>query len=481
MFGQPGGENPSDRASCEHTFVARFARILYPCTRVELSHGDGHFLAGFLEAEGSFGIRLNNGGQSWQCSMSLKLRDDDAELLVSLSRLTGLGRLSSVPARATSNPQVVWQIVSHAECMRLAELLREFPLHGRKRREAATWSEAVRALADHPRPEYLPYARKQLQGLRRYVDPGRRNPEAVVVPASAVAPYLGGFFTGEGHLLLSRKDCRVAVRVREDDRPLLEALAAITGLGSIYLSRAYGSSQPSAAWVIRRRDQLKPAVEVLDHAGLRGRKLREYEVWREAALEFGKPAPRRSKRLVEQAATKLAETRAYRGANCSLVHTDRHEEQRRALVEVLRESARASDGLLTAATYARGRASNPRWPTRNTIASTFGSWAAALTAAGLSHRCSGRARWGAACLPQEFTDDELWQRRHAREQVLEAVAEVAVDRTSDRAPTVHDYLAHRAANDRSLPCLSRLYDLFPSGWWSVLRQAGLPARPPRRA
>ena len=42
---------------------------------------DGHALAGFIEAEGSFSIAANNGGRSWLCGMSLNQRADDADLL----------------------------------------------------------------------------------------------------------------------------------------------------------------------------------------------------------------------------------------------------------------------------------------------------------------------------------------------------------------------------------------------------------------
>src|SRR2546423_15128881 len=80
----------SARPAGEHTFVIEGSGP---------SPVDGHFLAGFLEAEGSFGLRPNNGGQSWQCAMSLNLRDDDVEILAELLHLTGLGRLNRVPAR----------------------------------------------------------------------------------------------------------------------------------------------------------------------------------------------------------------------------------------------------------------------------------------------------------------------------------------------------------------------------------------------
>src|SRR4051794_27594043 len=89
----------------EHTFVARPGARLLSSMAVKsaapLAPADGHFLAGFLEAEASFGLGSNNGGQGWQAWLSLNLRDDDAGLLVDLARITALGVLTPVPARRT--------------------------------------------------------------------------------------------------------------------------------------------------------------------------------------------------------------------------------------------------------------------------------------------------------------------------------------------------------------------------------------------
>src|SRR3954453_15045862 len=289
-------------------FVRHSTRPFEPATPAPpLSTGDRHFIAGFLDAEGSFDIRPNNGGQNWQCWMSLALRDDDTEILVALRQLTSLGRLFQAPARGTSKPQTVWKIASHAECLRLAELLRGFPLRGRKRREFEIWCEAVHDLVEGPSPTSLPLAYAEIRELRRYVDPQRRSTKPVELSEDAAGPYLGGFFTGEGHLSISRRRARTMVRVREDDRPLLEAFLRSTGLGTVYVTPPYRNPNPAAVWIVHRADQLPSAVEVLEHAGLRGRKLREFEVWREAALEAAKPAVRRSDSLLDTAAARLKE------------------------------------------------------------------------------------------------------------------------------------------------------------------------------
>src|SRR4051794_10019973 len=97
-----------------------------------LGRADAEWLAGFLDAEGCFQIHPNNGGRSWSCSLTLALRDDDARLLVELSNETGLGTLRALAARGSSKPQIDWRIQDKFGCARLARILTQYPLRGRK-------------------------------------------------------------------------------------------------------------------------------------------------------------------------------------------------------------------------------------------------------------------------------------------------------------------------------------------------------------
>src|SRR3954447_20445743 len=124
---------------------------------------DGHFLAGFIEAEGCFQITANNGGAAWACVFTLGLRDDDAELLVELHALTGLGHLRPKPAFGTSMPQILWTIQRRSDCLRLAEILEQFPLRGRKSMEAEVWTRAVRELEHNPNPAGLPQLASEIR------------------------------------------------------------------------------------------------------------------------------------------------------------------------------------------------------------------------------------------------------------------------------------------------------------------------------
>jgi hypothetical protein len=437
-----------------------------------LSAAEGHFLAGLIDAESSFTITPNNGGQNWSCSITVNLRDDDADVLVELQRLTGLGRLYAIPGRRTSRPQVAWRIQSRLECHRLATLLERFPLRGRKRLELAVWKRALHELTEDPRSPALPNLAAEIRALRRYVNPSEATTDDHSL-GDGLIEYLGGFFTGEGCLLLSPSQCRTVVKLRDDDRALLEQVLTATGLGRIYPHPARGGTRPSVSWIVLRADELRPMVHLLEQAGLRGRKQREFVPWRRAALEFAAAKDERRRRdplLIEQACADLKEARAYHGPSTAIVSTPLRERHAQAYLTVLRAAAGSTDGALTSTDYEAMRARNPDWPTRNTITRAFGAWAAALDAAGLSDRCSRRAHASREHPPAVWPGFES-RRRAAQARVLDAVWELARDLR--RPPRIHEFLHKRAVADRSLPTLGTLYRILPDGWASVLDAASL--------
>lgn len=329
-----------------------------------LAAQDGHFVAGFIDAEGCFRIRANNGGAAWACTFGLALRDDDADLLVELQTLTGLGHLRLVPARGTSMPQVLWTIQRRSDCLRLAEILEQFPLRGRKRMEAETWTRAVRELNRDPNPERLPQLASEIRSLKRYVNPVS-TPRTPSRFDDDLASYFGGFFTGEGHLYLGGGTCRVVTRLRDDDRPLLGDLAAATGLGQLYPSPRCGRTAPSVAWLIHRRDQLADAVSLLERAGLRGRKAKEFALWRPAALELAAAHAQRrrpQKSVVSDAAAAVHDARRYRPGSDAPAPYHR-ERQAERCVEALRATAQETPGALTVTAYSALRKAHRTGPT----------------------------------------------------------------------------------------------------------------------
>jgi LAGLIDADG endonuclease len=353
---------------------------------------DGHALAGFVEAEASFGIRPNNGGRSWVCHMTLTQRDDDADMLVDIARVTGLGRLSRRPAQRKSRPQVCWAVQSKLECRRLVDLLKRYPLRGRKGREFAVWASAVvewtesrygasgatthRALRAHA---------EQLRELRRYVD---RSDERTASSAGAdgLTAFFGGFFTGEGSFSLDGRAV-ACIHVRADDADLLRTFHERFDLGRMSLATPVGLN-PSVKWTVGRRAELPRAIALFDAAVLRGRKRREFDAWRIGAAEYARGRDR-DNTVVAAARAALQEARSYVEREIVLPTVSGQD----AYVAVLRTLATEEPvGKLTATAYERARERHPEWPTRNTIAALFGGWACALEAAGLGSRVTDRAR-----------------------------------------------------------------------------------------
>jgi hypothetical protein len=368
----------------------------------QVTRFDGHALAGFVDAEACFSIQPNNRGRTWACAMTVAVRLDDGDVLADLARSTGLGRLQTKPSYRGSRPQAVWQINSKRECAELTRVLRRFPLRARKRRDFDIWARAV------DRWSAVPYAMERdlafhaamtadaasIRRVRRYVD---RPPPALAGAPPDLRAYLGGFFSGEGCFTLAALQPRAVIKLRRDDRSILELFAAHFALGKVREQAAYGNPNPSATWLICATDELAAAVHLFETAQLRGRKRREFEVWREAAHEraFAKIGGRRWERSrIQRVAERLAELRVYRqpqDAISTASRRDAERDARRAYVGVLRSFAHETDGALTCTAYAHARSRHHEWPTRNTITLAFGSWAEALRAAGLGSRGSAWA------------------------------------------------------------------------------------------
>jgi hypothetical protein len=362
-------------------------------TKIRETIEDGERPAGFIEAESSFGIRQNNEGRSWVCGMTLTQRADDADMLLDIVRVTGLGRVYRVAARRSSRPQVCWSVQSKLECRRLVELLRRYPLRGRKNKEFAVWAAAVDVWSESlygsggaaTRLVLGTHAR-QLRELRRYVDGA--DAQGVAQPcADGVIAFLGGFFTGEGSFSLDHR-AAACIHVRADDAPLLAALHRRFDLGRVSLSTP-PDANPSVRWTICRKAELPRAIALLDAAMLRGRKRREFEAWRIGAAEFARGRDRDGA-VIERAKAALQEARSYAERAIELPGPTPASETYASVLRAF--AAEKPAATLTASAYEHARERHPEWPTRNTIAAAFGGWARALEAAGLGSRASGRAR-----------------------------------------------------------------------------------------
>ncbi len=399
----------SVRLGCEHTFVSTIGRLPGGATANSLrladaeglSHDQAEWLSGLIDAEGHLAMVPNNGGSTWSCSMSLALREDDLGVVLSTRELTGLGHISKQPARNGSRPQIDWRITSKSDCRLLAECFSHHPLRGRKAAEARIWSEAVFLWAssrygNRSAFESLSQLARTLKAERSY-RPRTQSEEPQRETVDSLEPYFGGFFTGEGWFSVRERAVRFGVKVRRDDRPLLERFVETFGVGSIYDLKAQKTWSPSSVWIVLARGELRRSIEILDSAGIRGRKLRQYLAWRPAAAELARcdsTGATPDLDILAHAKEALLDASEYRPITWNPPTGDQRRRQAlNAYRAVLREWAREEARPLSGGAYEQARVRHPSWPKRDTLAANFGSWRGAIEAAGLSDRIARCGRW----------------------------------------------------------------------------------------
>lgn len=340
-----------------------------------------------------------NDRTGWRCFCHL--RDDDRDTLIGFRELLGIGHLAAVPARRGSRPQVAWKITSKTECAVLAQILDAHPLRGRKLKEYAIWRDAVAIWAEH-RYGLAPGMRARLERLaselkaaRRYAEPSRDTPPPALSDDNAPY-YFTGFFSGEGSFGLAAREARFVIRLRRDDRPLLEALRAEFRMGTVCDVPAGDESwSPAAVWHVTSARDVLNGIALFDCAGLLGRKRRQFHAWRAAAEAISLAKLARlpvDARLVAAGRRDLSTATAYTAPSKPLVAHRRFAETRMAQLDVLRVWAGLVEGRLTSTVYEEMRAVHPHWPKRDTIAFAFGGWFEALRCAGLEDRAARRPR-----------------------------------------------------------------------------------------
>lgn len=432
-----------------------------------ISEAEGHFIAGFIEGEAHLGIVEANGGQSFRCLMSLRVRDDDAPLLTWLRMRTGVGRLHAVPARRTSKPQAQWLVQTQAGCTTLVELLTRFPLRGRKTREFEIWRRAVELwLSGAPeRAETARRHRHELLESRRFRPPKPGRVAEAPDSPEALDGYLHGLLCAEGSFALDRSRTAVTVHLRQDDRPLLSMLAQSVGVGVIRDHRAYPPTHASTTWRVSRHDDIVALAARLDPQRMRGRKAAELAIWLRAVNERRVARAEARPARVDDLIAEFRVARQYRPGTLRANEPARQPRREDAL-RILHDWADAESGALSCTRYARAaRASG--WPTRNTITAWFGSWAAALEAAGLGDRAASTREVDEARAAGSATAraayDEVQRRR-----VLTTLRFALNTDGYGTLPTAMQFFRWRLINAPATPTQATVYRLFPGGWPAVL-------------
>lgn len=103
--------------------------------------------------------------------------------------------------------------------------------------------------------------------------------------------YLVGFIDGEGCFVIAKSPtgyrCAFVIKLRADDRRVLEWLCAKTGLGFVAMAhgtdgRQVGNRCPQVRWEINRKADVIALRELLETYRLQSKKLRDYEIWAQA-------------------------------------------------------------------------------------------------------------------------------------------------------------------------------------------------------
>jgi hypothetical protein len=199
------------------------------------------------------------------------------------------------------------------------------------------------------------------------------------------------------------------------------------------------------------------------------RKQREFAIWSLAVDEHVRAAAeqrRRDRALLARLGAQIVAARRYMAPNEPIPVQHRRPLNRAATrakcLAAIAEFAACIDGPLGGLVYDRmRRQAKPDWPNRNTVARHFGSWYAALEAAGLADR--------AAAKPERFANrsrtalDARLVRQ--RERVLASVRRFIDE--NGHVPRAMEYFRWRLERDPDTPTQATVYKLFPGGWNAV--------------
>ena len=100
--------------------------------------------------------------------------------------------------------------------------------------------------------------------------------------------WLGGFLDGEGCFSLTRAksgamfSARIQLSLRCDDWRLIEEIWETTGVGVTSLKRTEGTNPQATWWVLRSHDCQAIGQKLADAGGIRSKKARDFQLWREA-------------------------------------------------------------------------------------------------------------------------------------------------------------------------------------------------------
>jgi hypothetical protein len=112
----------------------------------------------------------------------------------------------------------------------------------------------------------------------------------------AFGNWLAGLIDGEGHFMITLNQARVdehgerrwasywcglKIEMRADDKPALEYVQTMTGLGRISDAKWAGPNN-GARWLVTTKSDCLALIELLERCPLRTKKARDFELWANA-------------------------------------------------------------------------------------------------------------------------------------------------------------------------------------------------------
>lgn len=103
--------------------------------------------------------------------------------------------------------------------------------------------------------------------------------------------WLAGFTDGEGCFLVRRHErgthtCAFQIKLRRDDRAVLERIRRFVGYGTVRDEDGEGSSSPKAVYVVQDKEGCEALVGLFRRYPLTAKKANDFEVWAEAVWEW---------------------------------------------------------------------------------------------------------------------------------------------------------------------------------------------------
>ena len=110
--------------------------------------------------------------------------------------------------------------------------------------------------------------------------------------------WFAGFVAGEGCFRIEKHgnkwfNCRLTILLRDDDLPILLKIQETLEMGVISRERANYISQGRAMWAVTATDDILRLIDIFDTHPLLAKKQRDYEIWKEAALEINRGQQKR--------------------------------------------------------------------------------------------------------------------------------------------------------------------------------------------